>query len=76
MASPNNTRFDITLAAAKAGKMVFSKKPLAMNSAEALEMTEAVEKAGLGASFTPGQSISKTGPSALRAPRRPDVQTA
>jgi predicted dehydrogenase len=47
IASPNNTHHDIALAAAKAGKMVFSEKPLAMNSAEALEMTEAVEKAGV-----------------------------
>ncbi|HRZ83421.1 MAG TPA: Gfo/Idh/MocA family oxidoreductase, partial [Candidatus Hydrogenedentes bacterium] len=44
--SPNNTHRDIVLAAAKAGKMILCEKPLAMNAAEGLEMTEAVEKAG------------------------------
>ena len=47
IATPNNTHHDIAIAAAKAGKMVISEKPLAMNAAEALEMTEAVEKAGV-----------------------------
>ena len=45
--SPNNTHFDIALAAAEAGKMVACEKPLAMNTAEAKEMTDAVEAAGL-----------------------------
>ena len=45
--SPNNTHHDIAMAAAKAGKIVLSEKPLAMNAAEALEMAEAVEKAGV-----------------------------
>jgi len=45
--SPNNTHHDIAMAAAAAGKIVLSEKPLAMNAAEALEMTEAVEKAGV-----------------------------
>ncbi len=45
--SPNNTHHDIALAAAKAGKMVLCEKPLAMNGAEALEMVQAVEKAGV-----------------------------
>ncbi len=45
--SPNNTHRDITLAAAKAGKMILCEKPLAMSAAEGLEMTEAVEKAGV-----------------------------
>ncbi|HOC71935.1 MAG TPA: Gfo/Idh/MocA family oxidoreductase [Candidatus Hydrogenedentes bacterium] len=45
--SPNNTHRDIVLAAAKAGKMILCEKPLAMNAAEGLEMTEAVEKAGV-----------------------------
>lgn len=45
--TPNNTHKDIAIAAAKAGKMVVCEKPLAMNVAEAEEMTEAVEKAGV-----------------------------
>ncbi|MBW7864257.1 MAG: Gfo/Idh/MocA family oxidoreductase [Candidatus Hydrogenedentes bacterium] len=45
--SPNNTHREITLAAAKAGKMILCEKPLAMSAAEGLEMTEAVEKAGV-----------------------------
>src|SRR5579864_376878 len=45
--SPNNTHKEITLAAAAAGKMVLCEKPLAMNLAEAAQMTEAVEKAGV-----------------------------
>jgi predicted dehydrogenase len=45
--SPNNTHRDIAIAAAKAGKMILCEKPLAMNAAEAQEMTEAVEKAGV-----------------------------
>ena len=45
--SPNNTHKEIALAAAAAGKMILCEKPLAMNLAEASEMTEAVERAGV-----------------------------
>lgn len=45
--SPNNTHKEIALAAAKAGKMIVCEKPLAMTTAEAEEMTDAVEKAGV-----------------------------
>ncbi len=45
--SPNNTHRDITLAAAEAGKMILCEKPLAMNMAEAEEMTAAVERSGV-----------------------------
>ena len=44
--SPNNTHREIALAAAAAGKMILCEKPLAMNLAEAREMTRAVEKSG------------------------------
>ncbi len=44
---PNNMHYDIAIAAAEAGKMVFSEKPLAMNGEQAKAMTEAVEKAGV-----------------------------
>jgi predicted dehydrogenase len=43
--SPNNTHREIALAAAKAGKIILCEKPLAMNTEEAVELTEAVEKA-------------------------------
>jgi predicted dehydrogenase len=45
--SPNDTHRDIAVAAAQAGKMVLCEKPLAMNAAEGLEMTQAIEKAGV-----------------------------
>ncbi len=45
--SPNVTHHDIAIAAAKAGKTVLCEKPLAMSAAQGLEMTEAVEKAGV-----------------------------
>ena len=43
--TPNNTHKEIALAAAASGKMILCEKPLAMNAAEAKQMTEAVEKA-------------------------------
>lgn len=45
--SPNNTHYDIVMAAAEAGKMVLCEKPLAMNVEEGTKMTEAIEKAGV-----------------------------
>lgn len=45
--SPNNTHYEIAIAAAQAGKMVLCEKPLAMNAGEAREMTEVVERAGV-----------------------------
>ncbi|MDD2598735.1 MAG: Gfo/Idh/MocA family oxidoreductase [Kiritimatiellae bacterium] len=44
---PNNFHAQIAIAAAKAGKMIVCEKPLALNAAEALAMTEAVEAAGV-----------------------------
>ncbi len=44
---PNDLHAEIAIAAAKAGKMVLSEKPLARTAAEALPMVEAVEKAGV-----------------------------
>ncbi|HIC24273.1 MAG TPA: Gfo/Idh/MocA family oxidoreductase, partial [Planctomycetes bacterium] len=44
---PNHLHHDIAVAAAEAGKWVLCEKPLAMNVAEAVEMTEAVEAAGV-----------------------------
>src|SRR3989475_10247511 len=44
--SPNNTHHEIALAAAAAGKMVLCEKPLAMDLAQAREMTRAGEKTG------------------------------
>jgi predicted dehydrogenase len=45
--SPNDTHYEIALAAAKAGKMIACEKPLAMNVRQADEMVEAVEAAGV-----------------------------
>src|SRR5687768_2315025 len=44
---PNNLHKEISLACAKAGKMILCEKPLAMNAAEGEEMCQAVEKAGV-----------------------------
>ncbi len=44
---PNDSHRDVAVAAAKAGKWVLCEKPLAMNAAEAEEMTRAVEAAGV-----------------------------
>ena len=44
---PNDLHAEISIAAAKAGKMVTCEKPLARTAAEALPMIEAVEKAGV-----------------------------
>ena len=44
--TPNNSHHNITMAAAKAGKIIACEKPLAMSVSEAQEMTDAVEKSG------------------------------
>lgn len=44
--SPNNTHYDIVMAAAEQGKMLLCEKPLAMNVKEAEDMVAAVEKSG------------------------------
>lgn len=45
--TPNDTHAEIAIAAAKAGKMVLTEKPLARNLEEAKEMMDAVEKANV-----------------------------
>ncbi len=47
IASPNDTHFEIAIAAAKAGKMVMCEKPLGRNASESEAMTKAVEVAGV-----------------------------
>jgi predicted dehydrogenase len=47
IASPNDTHHNIAIAAARAGKMVMCEKPLGRTAAEALEMVDAVEAAGV-----------------------------
>ena len=45
--SPNFLHKEMALAAISTGKHVYSEKPLALNASDALEMTEAAEKAGV-----------------------------
>jgi predicted dehydrogenase len=45
--TPNNLHKEISIAAAKAGKMVLCEKPLSMNVEEGREMVAAVESAGV-----------------------------
>jgi predicted dehydrogenase len=45
--TPNNMHAEIAIAAADAGKMILCEKPLARTLAEAQQMVEAVEKAGV-----------------------------
>jgi predicted dehydrogenase len=47
IAAPNNVHRDIAVAAAEAGKMVLTDKPLALNGQEGQEMVEAIKKAGV-----------------------------
>jgi len=44
--SPNNTHHEIAMAAASAGKMILCEKPLAINLAQAREMTRAADQSG------------------------------
>ncbi len=50
--TPNNTHYEIVLAAAEAGAHIYCEKPLAMNVAEAASMARAVQAAGLKAQVT------------------------
>ena len=45
--TPNNSHYDIALAAIENGKMVLCEKPLALNGEQGLKMVEAMEAAGL-----------------------------
>ncbi len=45
--TPNNMHAEIAIAASKAGKMILCEKPLARTLAEAHQMVDAVEKAGV-----------------------------
>ena len=45
--APNNMHAEIAIAAANAGKMILCEKPMARNLAEAQQMIDAVEKAGV-----------------------------
>lgn len=47
IATPNDTHAEIAIAAATAGKMVMCEKPLGRTTAEAQEMVDAVEHAGV-----------------------------
>ena len=50
--TPNRSHHEIALAAAAAGKHIYCEKPLAMSVAEAREMTEAADAAGIKAQLT------------------------
>lgn len=63
--TPNSFHRDVAIAAARAGKHIWCEKPLALTAAEALEMTEAAEAAGVSTlvGFTylqnPGIALAK-----------------
>ena len=50
--APNHIHQEIALAAAKAGKHIYCEKPMAMNAAQAQNMAQAVETAGVKAQMT------------------------
>ena len=50
--TPNNSHYDIVLAAAAAGMHIYCEKPLAMNAGEAQAMAQAVESAGVKGQLT------------------------
>ena len=50
--TPNNSHHEIVLAAAAAGKHIYCEKPLAMNAAEALSMSQAAAAAGVKTQMT------------------------
>ncbi len=50
--TPNNVHREIALAAASAGKHIYCEKPMAMNTAEAQSMVQAVEDTGVKAQLT------------------------
>lgn len=50
--TPNNVHEEIVIASAKAGKHVYCEKPLAMDSAQAVRMLQAVEDANVKAQLT------------------------
>jgi len=45
--SPNNTHYEMAIAAAEAGKMIMCEKPLSMDGKEGEKMVKVVEKAGV-----------------------------
>ncbi len=45
--SPNNTHYEMAIAAAEAGKMIMCEKPLSMDGKEGEKMVKIVEKAGV-----------------------------
>lgn len=47
IATPTDTHYTLTLAAARAGKHIFCEKPIAAGLEEALHMVEAIERAGV-----------------------------
>lgn len=50
--TPNNVHEEIVLASAQAGKHIYCEKPLAMNTAEAIRMSQAVADANIKAQLT------------------------
>ena len=45
--TPNNSHFDIAMAAIENGKMILCEKPLALDGKQGIQMVEAIETAGL-----------------------------